>query len=156
MKSTIAIILYVLALSATIANEPNIWEDWQVLMPSQKRYDFQVNPNFCFVWDGISEPEIGIKQAVEAAQKEYGKVYGYVNPPRRELKSIRLVRSTLGSSYYQVLLGEIVSNGAFGASTGADVDIPVAVGAGAKVLMPVRVIDAWNKNDLPKQHYWNK
>lgn len=156
MKKSVTIILCIAALLATKANDSNVLESWQVLMPSQNRYDFQVDPKFCFIWDGVSEPKIGVKQAVEAAQKGYGKVYDYINPPRRELRSVRLVRSALGASYYQVLLGEIVSDGAFGASTGADVDIPVAVGANAQVLMPVRVISAWKKEDLPKQPYWSK
>ncbi len=137
------------------AAEPAALDTWQVLMPNQKRYDFQIEPKFCFLWDGASDPPISPKQAIEAAQKGYGPIYGYVNSPRRELKSVRVMRSPHGSSYYQVLLGEPVASGKFGGSTGTSVAIPVAVGANAEVLMPANVIEAWDKDDPPKQQYWS-
>ena len=149
------IITWVILASLAKADEPAVLESWQVLMPNQKRFDFALEPKFCFAWDGASNPPVSLKQAIEAAQKGYGAIYEYLNPPRREVKSTRIMRSPDGSAYYQVLLGGPVPTGKFGATTGFSVDIPVAVGANSEVLKPVKVIEAWNKEDLPKQQYWS-
>jgi hypothetical protein len=142
-----------LSLSLCQSQAIEILDQWQVLMPDQRRYDFEVGANFCFAWDGISTPSVGIDAAMKAASESYDVAFRFKNPWKRLVKSVKLVRFDSGLAYYQILLGEAAQREAIG-TTGVRVDIPVAVGKGAQVLAPKSVTMAWKDSDRPLKQYW--